>query len=225
MTNVTHRAAPHASGAPSTDRAHAIAALNRRVSRARALIKVLALYAGAAALALGLHLPSAHANLAAAPANDVRVERIGDEIVVQATAEVDADRTLAWSTLSDYDRLSEFIPGMASSRTVSRDGDEAVVEQKGSAGFGPFRQKFTVVLGVRETKYESIAATGRGGDFMRFDARYELVPLDGGRTRIVYRATLVPAMPVPPLVGLPVLRSMIRGQFDALIDEVRRRAG
>jgi len=35
-----------------------------------------------------------------------------------------------------------FIPGISSSRTVSRTGAEAIVEQKGSAGLGPFRQSF-----------------------------------------------------------------------------------
>lgn len=213
-----------ATEASATQRAGAVSAVNRRAALGIALIKVAALYAGAAAIALCLYQPVAHAEIAALAANEVRVERVGDEIVVQAQAEVDADRALTWSTLSDYDRLAEFIPGMSHSRTVSRDGDEAVVEQKGTAGFGPFRQKFVLVLGVRETKLQSIAATGLGGDFKKFDARYELVPLESGRTRIVYRATLIPAMPIPPLVGLPVMRSMIRDQFFALVDEVRRRA-
>ena len=137
---------------------------------------------------------------------------------------VDADRATIWSTLTDYDHLAGFIPGMSSSRTVSRNGADAIVEQKGSAGLGPFRQGFTVLLAVREELNQSISASGIGGDFRGFQSRYEIVPIGSHRARIVYQATLVPGMFVPPVVGLLEIRSMIGGQFNALLEEIQRRA-
>jgi hypothetical protein len=44
------------------------------------------------------------------------------------------------------------------------------------------------------------------------------------RTRIQYRATLEPNAAVPPLVGLAVMRSLIRRQFEAMLGEIERRA-
>ena len=85
------------------------------------------------------------ARLAAALAStEISVEEKGDEFLIRAQSEVEADTATIWSPLSDYDRLARFVPGMSSSRTVSRTGAEAVVEQKGSAGLGPFRQRFAV---------------------------------------------------------------------------------
>ena len=130
-----------------------------------------------------------------------------------------------WKTsYGDYDHLARFIPGMSSSRTVSRNGAEAVVEQKGSAGLGPFRRSFTVLLAVTEDLNQSISASGIGGDFRGFQSRYEIVPIGSRRARIVYQATLVPGMFVPPIVGLFAMRSVIGSQFDALLEEIRRRA-
>ena len=155
---------------------------------------------------------------------EINVEEKGDEFLIRAQSEVEADVAAIWSTLSDYDHLALFIPDMSSSRTVSRTGAEVVVEQKGSAGIGPFRQRFTVLLAVREEMNQSISALGIGGDFRCFKSRYEIVPLGSQRARIVYQATLVPGMPIPPIIGLLAMRFMIGTHFDALLEEIRRRA-
>ena len=155
---------------------------------------------------------------------ELSVKEQGNKIFVYAQSEVKADRATIWSTLSDYDHLAQFVLDISSSRTVSRTGAEAVVEQKGSAGLGPLRQSFTVLLAVREEPNQSISASGIGGDFRCFESRYKIVPLGSQRARIVYQATLVPKMAIPPIVGLFAMRSTMGAQFDALLREIRRRA-
>jgi hypothetical protein len=71
---------------------------------------------------------------------------------------------------------------------------------------------------------QSISASGIGGDFRCFKSRYEIVPLGSHRARIIYQAILVPEMPFPPIVGLLAMRSMIGTQFDAVLEEIQRRA-
>jgi hypothetical protein len=44
------------------------------------------------------------------------------------------------------------------------------------------------------------------------------------RSRLVYEATIVPGLPVPSLLALPAMRSMVSSQFSALIQEMLRRA-
>jgi len=155
---------------------------------------------------------------------EIKVEQQRDEFHVCAQSEVDADRMTIWSTLSDYDHLARFIPDMSLSRIVSRTGADTVVEQRGTAGVGPFRRSFTVLLAVKEEPNRSISATGIGGDFRRFESRYEVVSLGPQRARIIYQATLVPDAALPPIVGPLAMRSMIDTQFNALMAEIRRRA-
>jgi carbon monoxide dehydrogenase subunit G len=159
-----------------------------------------------------------------ATASSVSVERYGSEIRVSAQAQVDATCAQAWSALADYDRLADFIPGVALSRTLSRTGSNALIEQRASASFGPFRQEFRLVLAVQEVRFASIHAAAAGGDFRRFDARYDLASLGARTTRIDYRATLEPIAAVPPLVGLAVMRGLVRRQFEAMLEEIGRRA-
>jgi len=162
------------------------------------------------------------ASLPAAAA--LSVTRDGDAVAVLAEADVEAEIALAWRVLTDYDELARFIPGMTSSRTLRRDGDHVLVEQRGHAGLGPFRQSFTLTLDVHEQPLQVVEATALAGDFERFASRSELVARDARHTRIVYRARFKPRLGIPPLVGLPLMRSAIREQFDALIVEVESRA-
>jgi carbon monoxide dehydrogenase subunit G len=178
---------------------------------------------GAGASAARCDLNAATPSGTGSPA-EIKVEQQGDEFHVYAQSQVDADRMTIWSTLSDYDNFARFIPGMSWSRIVSRTGADAVVEQKGSAGVGPFRRSFTVLLAVREEPNQSISASGIGGDFRCFESRYEVVSLGPPRARVVYQATLLPDAALPPIVELAAMRSMIGTQFNALLAEMRRRA-
>ena len=155
---------------------------------------------------------------------EINVAEKGDGFLICATSEVNTDSATIWSTLSDYDHLAGFIPGMLSSRTVSRSGAEAVVEQQGRFGIGPFYRSFTVLLAIREQLNQSISASAIGGDFRCFESRYEVVPLGPQHARIVYQATLVPRTSLPAIVGLPAMRFLIGNQFNALLEEIRRRA-
>jgi Polyketide cyclase / dehydrase and lipid transport len=140
---------------------------------------------------------AAHADIAA-----VQVQRVDAALRVQASALLHADAQTVWNTLVGYERLPEFIPDMASSRTLRRDGDQAVVQQRGRAGLGPFKR-----------------------DFSRFESSYQLQTTSDGSVRLEYAALIEPKAGIPPLVGVPVMEHAIRRQFDALVAEIERRAG
>jgi len=178
----------------------------------------------AAAAAAGGRVVPACASTGNRAAVDVTLERRADEFIVVASAVVGASCEQAWATLSDYDHLADFIPDVLSSHTVVRTGARVVVAQRARAKFWPFRQDFALVMEVRERTNESIRAQAIEGDFRRFEARYDLARLDASRTRIEYQATLQPVAAVPPLVGVAVLRALIRRQFEAMVAEIVRRA-
>lgn len=179
--------------------------------------------AAVSAAALAVVVP-ARASGPVSRAAAVTVERRGDDFLVAAHAQVAASLAQTWATLSDYDRLADFIPDVSRSRTIARAGASATVAQQASATFGPFRQDFTIVLAVEERPFESIRAEAIEGDFRRFDARYDIAALDPVRTRIDYRARLEPRAAVPPLLGVAVMRALVRRQFEAMVVEIARRA-
>jgi hypothetical protein len=72
--------------------------------------------------------------LAAGPL-EVTAKRVGDLFEVRASATVLAPLPVVWGTLTDYERLPEFIPGLQRSRIIRRNGATTTVEQTGEARF------------------------------------------------------------------------------------------
>jgi ribosome-associated toxin RatA of RatAB toxin-antitoxin module len=177
--------------------------------RARLLLGTLAFTVGSA--------------LAASPGK-VEVERTGDAVQVHATALLEADAATVWNTLIGYEQLPDFIPDMSLSKTLKRDGNNAVVQQNGRAGLGPFKRDFTLTLDVREEPMNAVFASARSGDFAVFESSYRLVQEGPGRIRLNYLSRIEPRDGIPPLVGVPIMRLAIQRQFDALVTEIGRRA-
>jgi hypothetical protein len=84
---------------------------------------------------------------AAIGADQVSVEamRQGTAVAINAQATLKAPHALIWATLTDYDHLTGFIPGMTASRVVERRGGGVIiVEQTGAVGllfFFPTRSR------------------------------------------------------------------------------------
>ena len=197
-------------------------------SRTKSLLLGIALAAMATLATAGGGTPVARppegaVAMAAPMSHDLRVEQRGERIVVHIESDVDADLATVAATLSDYDRLPQFIPSMVSSRTVMRNGREAVVSQEGVATYGLLRQSFALVLDVREDLPASIVATGIGGDFKSFAARYDIVSMGPRLTRVTYQAEMEPNLSIPTAFTVPVMRSIVATQFEALVQEARRR--
>jgi ribosome-associated toxin RatA of RatAB toxin-antitoxin module len=162
--------------------------------------------------------------VARAQAADVVVQasRHGDVLHIEASCRIDADAHDAWQVMTDYDRLSEFIPGMIASRVVTRAGRALVIEQKGEARLLWFRYPIEVTLAVEEFPYERITARAVAGNFKALTGIYHLDPRERP-IRLRYSGRMTPDFFVPPLVGALILRRNVERQFSALIDEIVRR--
>jgi carbon monoxide dehydrogenase subunit G len=159
-----------------------------------------------------------------ATAQEISMEaaREGDFITFTASAELNVDQKIAWQVLSDYDHLAEFIPDMRSSRTVLRTLDGAMVEQKGEFTFLFFHQPVDVVLAVYEEPQRRIVARAVAGNLKDLEGRYELLPSDHG-VRLSYFGRFTPDFYVPPLIGMPIVRSSMAKRFRAMVAEIVRR--
>lgn len=161
--------------------------------------------------------------MALAQAPQVETARRGELITVSASVDLPVDVQTAWSVISDYDHLADFIPDMQSSRVIEREGDRLLVEQKGMFGFLFFQQPVEARLAVTEMPQRSIVARSVAGNFKEMEGRYVLEPLPGGEVRLSYAGRLVPAFTVPPVVGTAVVRNMLTRQFSAMAAEILRR--
>lgn len=178
----------------------------------------------ALSLAALLALPMAAA-AAAARADDISIEtqRLDAALQVVCSALLDAAPDLAWQTLTDYDHLADFIPGMQRSRVLARDGALATVEQLGTARFLFISIPIEVTLATRERPPSEIEARMTKGNLKRLEGVYRIEPQAGGRVRVSWSG-LIEAESLPPLIGELLMRSAIEDQFRGMVREIERRA-
>jgi ribosome-associated toxin RatA of RatAB toxin-antitoxin module len=162
----------------------------------------------------------------ASAAGDLTVEasRRGDFIEVRAHATLEASLAVVWTTLTDYDRLPEFIPGLRKSRVVSRRGSVVTVEQSGEARFLMFTFPIDVTLEALERPPASIQVRAVAGTLRHFEGGYRVEP-EASTNRIVLRwvGTIIPDVSLPPLIGEVVMRTQIEDQFFGMVREIERR--
>lgn len=201
--------------------------------------------ATAAALVLAAVLPSANATNPPLPAAvQLEVSRDGERFHVTARADMNADPRTAWDTLTDYERLPEFVPGIARVSVLSRAarpaGEQLAIEYAGT-----FRLLFLSIptqvwLDVQQQPFTDIRAQlgpARSGapapTLKAFDGRYTLAVIGRGergtmRVRFQYDARFELAAPLPPVIGAlfgtAAVRHVLREQFSAMVAEIERRS-
>jgi len=162
---------------------------------------------------------------AGASAQDVsiRTERRGEALEIEGRARLAVPVAVAWAVLTDYEHLPRFIPGLVSSRVVSRDGRVLVLEQKGEVAVLFFAVPVEARLAIEETPYERITSRGLSGSFRSMQGRYDLRETEGA-IEFRYTGSIVPDTWLPDFLGDGVLARHVDAQFRALVREISRRA-
>jgi ribosome-associated toxin RatA of RatAB toxin-antitoxin module len=168
-------------------------------------------------LALLLFLP---AGVSAAKIQ-VEVTRHEDTFEVRAEAEIDADVVAAWSVLTDYERLPQFIPGMQESTVVSRTGSRVIVDQRGETSLLFLTFPMHARLEIDEHPYDHVVSNAVGGNFKDLSGEYRLKDLDTGM-RLHFRATFTPDFSFPPLLGTLIVRNAAQKRFTAMVREIEK---
>lgn len=159
-------------------------------------------------------------------ADDLTVEatRTGEYVEVRARATVEAPHAVIWGTLTDYERLPEFIPGLKKSRVLSRHGARTIVEQSGAAYFLIFSFPIDVKLEALENPPYSLRVRALSGTLRYLDGGYQLEGDPAGTTFILHwTGTIAPDVSLPPLFGEVVMRMSIESQFTGMVREIERR--
>ena len=154
----------------------------------------------------------------------VESERNGEHVEIRARALIAASPREIWQVISDYASLERFIPGMAQSRVLLREGNRARVAQRGDLSFLFISYPFEVELDVVEEPFERIVSHALRGNVRRMDGRYELRPdLSRAGVWLLYSGTIEPESDVPLVIGMIALRAAVRDQFAAMVQEIERR--
>jgi ribosome-associated toxin RatA of RatAB toxin-antitoxin module len=163
----------------------------------------------------------------AGAAEDVSVEAVrrGSAVEVQARATLAAPHSLIWGTLTDYNRLAEFIPGMRRSRVVEVRGSDSVVEQSGEARLLVFTFPIDVTLLSTPRPPGALDVRVLKGNLKRLEGGYRIEPADEGRYLLRWSGVIEPDAPLPPLLGEAVMRHTIELQFIGMVREIERREG
>ena len=142
---------------------------------------------------------------------------------IHAVAMVEADAEVLWATLTDYNRLAGFVPGMTLSRQVSPPRAlPRLVEQRGEGGLLSLVLPDHVVLAMDERPpgYIGFRSVSAGVASMRGEWLIE------GRqkpVRLIYRAHILPLLPPPPALTDVYVQEQIRLRMDAVVREAERR--
>ena len=172
----------------------------------------------AAALLAGCWLPASGAAQV-----DVDAARIGDLVEVRALATIDAPLALVWSTLTDYERLPEFIPGLKKSRVIARVGATATIEQSGEARFLFLVVPIEVTVESTE-RPPNIEVRRVAGTLRHLQGRYETELLGNPpRVQLRWTGSIAPDSNLPALIGEVLIRLLIEQQFVAMVREIERR--
>jgi ribosome-associated toxin RatA of RatAB toxin-antitoxin module len=155
---------------------------------------------------------------------DIQTSHLGDVVSVRAQATIAAPLEVVWGTLTDYERLHEFVPGIKKSTVIARNGGTAIVQQSGEARFFLARVPIEVTLESTEVP-PNIEVRRIAGTLRQLQGRYETQVMQGTPTRVQLRwiGSIEPENSLPPLIGEALMRRSIKQQFAGMVGEIERR--
>jgi ribosome-associated toxin RatA of RatAB toxin-antitoxin module len=175
------------------------------------------------ARAYALALAVAAAQAAGAATVTIEAERDGDGINIRASAVLNADGATAWRVLTDYNRYTEFIPDLRSSRVAARRGATVTVEQSGDAALWWFRIPLNITFEVNESPPSRLQSRAVAGTLRALTSSYALMPAANG-TRLDYVGRIAPGFELFGRIEQTAVEQNIARQFQALADEIERQA-
>jgi hypothetical protein len=163
---------------------------------------------------------AAQGSTAGGAAARIDVSLDGETYRVRASAQLAADQRVVWDTLTDYEHLREFIPGVTRARVLARAGNQLSIEQVGVFSVFFIDLPVQVRLAVQHIPHTTVLArmeanpADAGEPTLRsFSGRYTLSTIRSGaarrgatRLRRAVRAdTPLPAL-IGPLFGVAAVR-------------------
>ncbi|WP_256078490.1 SRPBCC family protein [Massilia sp. YIM B04103] len=162
------------------------------------------------------------------PKLEVSVNRVNLDALhmyeVGASGTVQASPASVWKVLTSYDKMDEFVPDLQSCRVLSRNGNEVIIEQFGTARFLFMSKSIHLIVRATEQPMSTIDIALISGDMKHYESRWELQPVpETGGTRVLYSGRMVPNFYVPGLLGTNIIRGDIERMMVAVLSRLDKR--
>ncbi|UMR31967.1 SRPBCC family protein [Massilia sp. MB5] len=162
------------------------------------------------------------------PKLEVSVNRVNLDALhmyeVGASGTVHASPASVWKVLTSYDKMDEFVPDLQSCRVLSRNGNEVIIEQFGTARFLFMSKSIHLIVRATEQPMSAIDIALISGDMKHYESRWELQPVpETGGTRVVYSGRMIPNFYVPGLLGTNIIRGDIERMMVAVLSRLDKR--
>jgi hypothetical protein len=154
---------------------------------------------------------------------EVKVQKLGERVVVDVYAHAAVNREVAWAVLTDYEHMAQFVSNLKSSAVLSRNGNLLEVEQNGEAKYGFLHFSFSTVRAVELIDDSEIRSHLLRGDFKSYSFSTRLVADAAGSVMIEHHGEYIPKAWIPPVVGPSLIESGTRKQYLEMIAEMKRR--
>lgn len=144
-------------------------------------------------------------------------------IRVQAASVVDADAAVLWATLTDYNNIAKFVPGMSVSRELtSNKPGIRLVEQIGKDSLLSLVLPDHVILEVHEKPKTTIGFRAVSGKVLSMQGEWVIHGISQPVT-LLYRVRVIPVLPPPPALTDWYVEDEIRVRMNAVAAEAERR--
>jgi carbon monoxide dehydrogenase subunit G len=131
---------------------------------------------------------------------EVKVQNDGERILVNVTFVVPVGPQQAWSVLTDFENIPNFISGIQTSKVTGGMGNNLQVSQRGVTQFGFFTFSFDSIREINLTPFNKIQEHMLSGNMRKMEETTILLP-EGNQTRIIYQADIVPGLWIPRFAG------------------------
>ncbi len=154
---------------------------------------------------------------------EVKVQFVGEKVIVDLNMLIPATPLEAWSVLTDFNHMVGIISNMKESKIVETAGDKLKVFQRGTASYGPIDFEFESTRELTLTPYTKIQTHMLSGNMKSMDGTTQVVEEGQQQSRIILHNESIPGRWIPPIVGKAFIEHETREQYQEIRNEVIKR--
>jgi len=152
----------------------------------------------------------------------VNIARKDTHFQVSAAITMPVKPCAAYSLLTDYASLPDYIPGILEIQTERISGDTIKVRQVGKVKVLFFHVKMWTTLEMEEIPFHRIIFKQIEGELKSYSGEWNLLETPQG-TKLSYSASLVFKHFMPLFLAKPVLENEVATRFEAIANEALSR--
>lgn len=149
-------------------------------------------------------------------------ERDG-HVLLSAQFSVPVSQAQAFSVLTDFDHMAEFMPNMSSSKVISRAASRLMVRQQGAVSLGLFTLALDSEREIELHQMDEIIAHSLNASQGPFSSKMQLQGQEK-ETLMLYQADWQPKSAFLASLGKSYLQEQVVQQFTAMQKEMIRRS-